>query len=448
MEDRPSEPDGHTPWNPVASASHPAVFADPIKADFVSTRKLHRDRSLARLREFRPNPTRDYPRGPMNARITPKIPANPIATESPPAATPMSALASPDASTPWPKTSRDAASKIAKFGLPLAILTLLLWAVPAEKWHALQQSPKDYRLLTAALLVAVAAMCLSFIRWRVLVRSLDIPLTMTEAFRLGSIGFLLSFVSAGSVGGDLFKGAFLARRRPGRRTVALASVIVDRACGLYGLVMLACVALLACGADPVSTSIAAGQAGNQTDTFSPADLRYGIFGLFAIGTVSIAVLVFGGKWVDRCLRLIEHWPIVGSVVMRLIPALRIFHQRPASLLLAIFITLGVQGGLATSMYLISLALFSDAPTLTQHFVIVPVGMLVSAVPLTPAGVGLLEVAIEAMYRWALPATSKASGTLVALVFEAVKIAMAVIGTLFYWTAPAEVRRLPSEAADH
>ncbi|MEL7263559.1 MAG: hypothetical protein AAFP69_01945, partial [Planctomycetota bacterium] len=46
-------------------------------------------------------------------------------------------------------------------------------------------------------------------------------------FRLGAIGFLFSFVSPGSVGGDLFKAVFLARRARGKTTECFASVFAD-----------------------------------------------------------------------------------------------------------------------------------------------------------------------------------------------------------------------------
>ena len=67
---------------------------------------------------------------------------------------------------------------------------------------------------------------------------------MLEAFRLGSICFLLSFVSPGSVGGDVFKAIFLAQRRPGKRIEAVASVLVDRGVGLYRLLLLVAAALV------------------------------------------------------------------------------------------------------------------------------------------------------------------------------------------------------------
>ena len=47
--------------------------------------------------------------------------------------------------------------------------------------------------------------------------------------------------------------------------------------------------------------------------------------------------------------------------------------------------------------------------------------------------------------------TEASGTLIALVFEMVKVVMAVLGTIFYWTANKEVREsieIAEEEASH
>ena len=40
------------------------------------------------------------------------------------------------------------------------------------------------------------------------------------------------------MGGDLFKAIFIAREQPGRRTEAVATVLVDRVIGMYALVLL------------------------------------------------------------------------------------------------------------------------------------------------------------------------------------------------------------------
>ena len=44
-------------------------------------------------------------------------------------------------------------------------------------------------------------------------------------------------------------------------------------------------------------------------------------------------------------------------------------------------------------------------------------------------------------------TVTASGTLVALVFELVKVTVAIFGTVFYWTASAEVLESLHDAED-
>jgi uncharacterized membrane protein YbhN (UPF0104 family) len=315
-----------------------------------------------------------------------------------------------------------------KFAFPAAIIGYLVWRIEPEQWNQLSVQPKDYSLLLAALLVALAAMSLSFARWCVLVRCQGIELTMLEAFRLGSIGFLLSFVSAGSVGGDLFKAIFLAKRRPGKRIAAVASVLVDRGCGLYGLLLLVSAALLLTNPTEASES-----------TLGLDRIKQATAAFFGLGTVVLAILVLGGRGVDKLITWGSGLPIIGGLVAKTGPPLRMFHSHPIAFGASILMSLGVQSMLVISMYLIARGLYTDPPTLVEHFVIVPIAMLASALPITPAGIGLLEAAMDKLYDVIPAIPTEASGTLVALVFEIVKVVMAVLGTIFYWTANKDVR---------
>jgi len=326
---------------------------------------------------------------------------------------------------------------LAKFAIPAGIISyLLLYHVGPEQWEQLRSQPKDYGLLVAALLVASAAVTLSFVRWCILVRCQGIELTMLEAIRLGAICFLLSFVSAGSVGGDLFKAIFLARRRPGKRVAAVASVLVDRGAGLYALVLLVAIALIFT---------------NPTDggdsEFGLTQIKWMTGILFGIGTVGLMFLVLGGRWVDRLIQIGSKLSVVGPIIGHVGPPLRMFHSHSLAFGASILMSLGVHGMLALSVFLIARALYVDPPTMAEHFVIVPIGMLVSALPITPAGIGLFEAAIESMYQVIPESPTTASGTLVALVFEFVKVIMAIAGTIFYWTANEEVRESLDSASE-
>ncbi|KAA5546960.1 flippase-like domain-containing protein [Roseiconus nitratireducens] len=324
-----------------------------------------------------------------------------------------------------------------KIAIPVGIIAYLVSNIEPEQWHELSSHSKNYPLLAVALLVAITAIGLSFARWCLLVRCQGIQLSLLEAFRLGAICFLLNFVSVGSVGGDLFKALFLARRRPGKSVEAVASVLVDRGVGLYGLLLLASAALLFHRSDdPFSL---AGQDMNQ--------IKLGTAVLVISGTAVLLLLVLGGRFVDALVQRASRLPLVGGLVAKVGPPLRMFHDHPIAFAVAIAMSLGVHSLLTLSMYLIARSLYASVPTLAEHFVIVPIGMLASALPISPAGIGVLELAMKWLYEVIPAKTTNASGTLVALVFEVVRIIVAALGTVFYWTAGEEVRESLDEAED-
>lgn len=324
--------------------------------------------------------------------------------------------------------------RIAKFAIPLIIIGYLYTNIPEEKWDQLAAQPKNYRLLAGALLVALLSICISFSRWCLLVRSLGIALPLGEAFRLGAIGFLLNFVSAGSVGGDVFKAIFLARRRPGQRIEAVASILVDRACGLFGLISLVGLAFVV--APPIATAAHAAELER---------IRYVTAALVSAGIAALAILVLGGRWVDRLVSLASRLRLIGPLSGRIGGPLRMFHRHPLALLAALGMSLCVHIGLTSSVTMIAHGLYTSPPTVAEHFVIVPIGLLASALPITPAGLGVFEAAIHWLYETVPAEPTLASGILVALCFEIVRVLVAVIGTVFYWTSHDEVRNTLAQA---
>ena len=329
-----------------------------------------------------------------------------------------------------PPSGRKYLLALAKFALPAAIIGYLVWRIEPLQWQQLAEQPKNHWLLAAALVVSLMAMSLSFARWCLLVRCQGIEISMMEAFRLGSICFLLSFVSVGSVGGDLFKAVFLARRRPGKRVAAVASVLVDRGSGLYGLLLLVAAGLLL-------NPSAVGSSGDSP--MGIEQIKWATAILIGLGTLVLAVLILGGRSVDRLIAWGSELPLIGKIIATIGPPLRMFHHHPIAFGVSILMSLGVQGMLVISMYLVARGLYSSPPTLAEHFVIVPIGVLASALPITPAGIGVLEATINELYKVIPAVTTAASGTLVALVFQMVKVVMAIIGTAFYWSAGEEVR---------
>jgi uncharacterized protein (TIRG00374 family) len=327
---------------------------------------------------------------------------------------------------------------IAKFTIPVVIIGFLLWKIPASGWEDLSRRQVNFPVLAAALGVALAAVIISFVRWWVLVRCQGIPLSLMEALRLSSICFLLSFISPGSVGGDLFKAVFLARRTPGKRIAAVASVFVDRGAGMYGLLVLVSIGLM----------LRQSSDSFEFNGIGINDFKWIVGVLLGVGTAVLLFLVFGGKIVDRLIRQLSNLPVIGHAIEKIGPPLRAFHNHPWAFALSLVMSVGVHGLLVVSMYLIATSMYGSPPTLAEHFVIVPIGMLAAALPLTPAGVGVLEATIETLYHLVPATKTDASGTLVALAFELVKVVLAVLGAIFYWTAGKDVQESLEYAEEH
>lgn len=132
-----------------------------------------------------------------------------------------------------------------RWGVPAAIIGWLIYqAAENDSFARLRDEPKQWDYLALALVLCFVAVLLTMVRWYYLVRALDVPISWRDAFRLGFLGYMWNFVTPGSVGGDLVKVVYLARKRPGKRTEVALSVLFDRLLGLYAVFVLATVAIL------------------------------------------------------------------------------------------------------------------------------------------------------------------------------------------------------------
>ncbi len=320
----------------------------------------------------------------------------------------------------------------AKFGVPIAIIAWLLSSVPPEQFRDLQQRPKNWPLLLASLVTVFIAVSLTFLRWFLLVRALRLHFRLIDAFRLGFLGYLFNFISAGSVGGDLFKAFFIAREQPGRRAEAVATVIVDRIIGLYALLLLTSGVIITTGI-PNSTA--------ELLTLSRATI-----GVTVLGGVGILILLIPGFTSGALSEFLTGLPKIGRTLGQLITAVRIYRKRWPTVVVAVAMSVCTHALFALALFFIATALFQHVPTLREHLIMVPLGMVAGAVPFLPGGLGAFELAIRELYR-IVPAAANidVSGVLVALVYRLMTILVAAIGMLIYWSSRGEVRQVLEDA---
>ena len=325
---------------------------------------------------------------------------------------------------------------VAKLALAAAILAYLL-AQAHDGFNRLRNENIAWPLVGAGMLCTFAASTFSFIRWHLLIRAVGIDVRLVDTLRLGALGLALNFVSPGSIGGDFFKAVFLAHGQPGRRTEAVATVIADRVMGLLTMLLIASGGILV-------TDLA--------DAASPA-LRILCRTILVTTVVTwsvVAWLLFvPGRSGLRFSRWAEAIPLVGRTIARLIGAAQTYRGQKPTLLAAFGLSAMLALCFIASFYLVARGLPIREPTWTEHLVIVPVAGLVGAIPITPSGLGTLELAVEELYK-AVPggvAVKRGDGTLVALARRVTELAVALVGLLFYLTHRREVEEVYAEAEE-
>lgn len=314
-----------------------------------------------------------------------------------------------------------------KIVLPIGIFAYLLSSVDRADYAAFWQGEKRWELVVLAQLVALVAILISFFRWWLLVRAFGIPFAPREALRLGFLGYLLNFVSFGSVGGDLFKAILVARDKPEKRPEAVTSVLLDRAMGLLGLVALAWLCLSVADVSQLSPTL--------------RSIRFGAGVVCSIGIIGLLASIFAGRWFDRLITRVQTLPVAGDTIARMARAIRRLRDQPLVLLGIALASVCVHGLLASSVYLISAGFYSEHPSLAEHLMVVPPAMAAGTLPLAPGGLGYQEGALAGLFK-VLPNLPEAfSGILVATVYRLLTLTAAGIGLVIYLLSqdrPADV----------
>jgi uncharacterized protein (TIRG00374 family) len=325
-------------------------------------------------------------------------------------------------------------SNLLKIGVSVAILIYL--AVQARKsLPDLKGQPPDWGLLAISSILCFLMVVLTIIRWHLLVRALELPFRWRDAFRLGFLGYMLNFVSLGSVGGDLFRAIFIAREQPGRRAEAVATVVVDRLIGLYALFVVATLAVLFTGLS------------SHPHEAVRWLCRLTIFST-AVSTICVMLVLTPGFTQGRLSRWMSHLPRIGPTLARLLNAVRLYRRKYPILLMTGLMSLGVHTFSTIGIYLAAKGLPGNAPTLAEHFLIVPLAMLAGALPVSLSGLGVFEGVLDVLYVQ-IPSEGSVlvgSGFIVGLAYRAITIGIAIVGFCYYLANRAAVAQVMRQAA--
>jgi uncharacterized membrane protein YbhN (UPF0104 family) len=290
--------------------------------------------------------------------------------------------------------------------------------------------------------VFLAGLLITFYRWYILVRAQDLPFTVADSFRLGLISFSLSAFLPGSVGGDIIKAAFIARQQS-RRTVAVATVMVDRFVGLCGLTWL--VALVG------GVAWLSGYLSELVTTGPKGEKALEALKLIVIASIGITFGSFAGWFITgfvpeqkagRFAQAFERIPKIGHSLAELWRALYMYRRRGGVIAATLLMSMVGHVGFVLTFYLAAMTLSpaDKIPSLGAHFLIVPVGLTITAGFPAPGGVGGGEFAFGALYQ--MIGFQPAEGVLGSLAQRVITWTLGLIGYLVYLRMKPSLKPLP------
>jgi uncharacterized protein (TIRG00374 family) len=336
--------------------------------------------------------------------------------------------------------SKKILATLAKLGVSISLIGYLVYRAAGDKqFGELVAGPKNWPLLLCSLPICLTAVTVTILRWHLLVRTLGLRFTVRETLRAGFLGYLANLLPFGLVAGDSLKSVILIHRNPKRKTESVASVVVDRVLGLYALLLLAAIASLFLPAEQLARL-------QDADRAVITRLAWAVETAAVVSSIGLAVMLMPGVTQSRLWDLLEHTPLVGPILHKLVGAMRAYRRRVDMLLAAIGVSLVVHLCYVMSVTIMTLSIGiapEHRPAVGSIFIIVPPSMIAGALP-----IGIYEVTITLLFRAASPPGAPPNmGLLIALTYRLIQISIATIGMAYWLAGRSEVQELMHEAEE-
>jgi uncharacterized membrane protein YbhN (UPF0104 family) len=266
-----------------------------------------------------------------------------------------------------------------KVGVSAGLLGLLLYKVDVHELAENLRKLTPTFILFAWLFYAFCQLLSSF-RWQLFltVKGIHVPLSRLFSFYL--MGMFLNNFLPGAVGGDVAKSYYL-YRDTGQGKYAVISVILERFTGLLGLSVLS-IGALAIGFHYLESPLVLAAVGGT-----------------ALFLFAVALMIWWDPLYRPLLCLVGRlFPRrIVDRVQQLYTALASYKDHHTILIMAVVLSVGIQGLYAVFYAMIGYGLGTPIPVM--YFILfLPLVTLVTMVPITVGGLGIREALMIVLFR--------------------------------------------------
>jgi len=311
---------------------------------------------------------------------------------------------------------------------------------PQQLWHTL--CLLQPLALIASLLFVLATLLLGVVRWRMVLEVQGLHLSWGRATGITFVAQFFNSFLLGSTGGDVIKALYAARETHHKKTEAVVTVFVDRLIGLWAMLLFASLMMI-----PNAALLA-----RHPALSTPAMLIL----LMLVGASGVLGVAFWGgvsKRFPRARLWLRKLP-KGELVERSLDSCRHFGKSKGFLLKTLGLSLIVNVACVLQMVTLSAGL-NQSVSFMSWLVIVPMIFCISALPITPSGLGVRENLFVLMLAIPELGVPKTTALTLSLLAYAGSLFWSLIGGLVYlllkkkqhlgdFTHPAEAAPEPAE----
>jgi hypothetical protein len=247
------------------------------------------------------------------------------------------------------------------------------------------------------------------LRWRFLLASLGVAISLREATYSYFCGLFLNLFFPSFVAGDLFRGFAISYRHGDTGKVA-SSVLMDRFSGAIALTLLALIAFIA------GKGIIPGEA-----------VGLALFILCLIAGLA-SLVIFSKTFFFFLVKAFRGRPRLSERLISFHDKLYFFKNNPKVFAKSLLFSFPVQILTAWGFFIISRA-FALELTAIYFFILVPIITAIALIPVTIAGAGTREA--SAVYFFALVGAEESVGLGISLCNLIFLVMMGIIGGIFY-----------------
>jgi len=282
-------------------------------------------------------------------------------------------------------------------------------------------------ILPAAALLTLSSL-IGVMRWWLLLQSQGIRLTFFRALQFSFTGYFFNIALPGAVSGDLIKAYYVGKEFTGKRAGAFSSILFDRICGVSGLFMISLGGMTFTYWFPLGEVFPAGM--KMALLVAGAGIFCFYFYLFQVRE-SWDPLLKGLKKVSQRLS----W---AGAILRVYEGIRVYGTRRRDVVIALGLSLAIFLLVVEAFELFAGALEIREIPMLAFFILVPLGLLFTAVPILPAGVGTGHAAFSFLFI----ALGSPRGADVFNLMVLFQVFQGLIGSLFYLALKARVPVAP------